>query len=78
VIARNSSFAYKGNASDVKNIARELGMRYVLEGSVRNSGDRVRITGQLIVAESGTHIWANRFDRRIGDIFARGRWPSVR
>lgn len=69
VIARNSSFAYKEHAPDVKSIARELGRRYVLEGSVRNSGDRVRITGQLIVAESGTHIWANRFDRRIGDIF---------
>ena len=69
VIARNSSFAYRGHAADIKQIARELGVRYVLEGSVRNSGDRVRITGQLIVAETGTHIWANRFDRRIGDIF---------
>jgi tetratricopeptide (TPR) repeat protein len=69
VIARNSSFAYRGHAADIKQIARELGVRYVLEGSVRNSGDRVRITGQLIVAESGTHIWVNRFDRRIGDIF---------
>jgi TolB-like protein/Tfp pilus assembly protein PilF len=69
VIARNSSFAYRGHAADIREIARELGVRYVLEGSVRNSGDRVRITGQLIVAETGTHIWANRFDRRIGDIF---------
>jgi TolB-like protein len=69
VIARNSSFAYRGHATDIKQIARELGVRYVLEGSVRNSGDRVRITGQLILAETGTHMWANRFDRRIGDIF---------
>jgi TolB-like protein/Tfp pilus assembly protein PilF len=69
VIARNSSFAYRGHASDVKKIARELGVRYVLEGSVRNSANRLRITGQLIVAESGTHIWADRFDRQIGDIF---------
>jgi TolB-like protein len=69
VIARNSSFAYRGQAADIKQIARELGVRYVLEGSVRNSGDRVRITGQLIVAESGTHIWANRFERRLADVF---------
>jgi TolB-like protein/Tfp pilus assembly protein PilF len=69
VIARNSSFAYRGHAADIKQIARELGVRYVLEGSVRNSGDRVRITGQLIVAEAGTHIWANRFERQIADIF---------
>lgn len=69
VIARNSSFAYRGQAADIKRIARELDVRYVLEGSVRNSGDRVRITGQLIVAETGTHIWADRFERRIGDIF---------
>ena len=69
VIARNSGFAYRGQPTDIKRIARELGVRYVLEGSVRNSGDRVRITGQLIVAETGTHIWANRFERRIGDIF---------
>jgi TolB-like protein len=69
VIARNSSFAYRGRSADIKGIARELGVRYVLEGSVRNSGDRVRITGQLIVAETGTHIWANRFERRLADIF---------
>jgi TolB-like protein len=69
VIARNSSFAYRGQATDIKRIARELGVRYVLEGSVRNSGDRVRISGQLIAAETGMHIWANRFERRIGDIF---------
>ncbi len=69
VIDRNSSFTYRGRSVDVKQIARELGVRYVLEGSVRNSGDRVRITGQLILAETGTHIWAERFDRRIADIF---------
>ena len=69
VIARNSSFAYRGQTTDIERIARELGVRYVFQGSVRNSGDRVRITGQLIVAETGTHIWANRFERRIGDIF---------
>jgi TolB-like protein len=69
VIARNSSFAYRGHAVDIKRIARELGVRYVLEGSVRNSGDRVRITGQLIIAETGTHIWASRFERRMSDIF---------
>jgi TolB-like protein len=69
VIARNSSFAYRGHAADIKQIAHELGVRYLLEGSVRNSGDRVRITGQLIVAETGTHIWANRFERRLSDIF---------
>lgn len=69
VIARNSSFAYRGRAENIKQIARELGVRYVLEGSVRNSGDRVRITGQLVVADTGTHIWAERFDRRLVDIF---------
>ena len=69
VIARNSSFAYRGRAVDIKQIASELGVRYVLEGSVRNSGDRVRITGQLVAAETGTHMWAERFDRRLVDIF---------
>ena len=69
VIARNSSFAYRGRAVDMKQIASELGVRYVLEGSVRNSGDRLRITGQLVAAETGTHIWAERFDRRLVDIF---------
>ena len=69
VIARNSSFTYRGRAVDIKQIGRELGVRYVLEGSVRNSGDRVRITGQLVAAETGTHIWAERFDRRLVDIF---------
>jgi TolB-like protein/class 3 adenylate cyclase/Tfp pilus assembly protein PilF len=70
VIARNSSFAYKGKALDVKQVGRELGVRYVLEGSVRKSGDRVRIAGQLIDSETGTHIWADRYDRALDDIFA--------
>ncbi len=69
VIARNSSFEYRGREADIKQIARELGVRYLLQGSVRNSGDRIRITGQLIAAESGAHIWAERFDRRLVDIF---------
>jgi len=69
VIARNSSFTYKGRAVDVKQIARELGVRYVLEGSVQQAGDQVRITGQLIQAETGMHIWANRFDGGLADIF---------
>jgi TolB-like protein/class 3 adenylate cyclase len=69
VIARNSSFTYKGQAIDVKQVARELGVRYVLEGSVRKAGNRVRITGQLIDTASGAHIWADRFDRALGDIF---------
>ena len=69
VIARNSSFTYKGRAVDVKQIGRELGVRYVLEGSVRKAGNRVRITAQLIEAESGAHLWADRFDRSLEDIF---------
>jgi adenylate cyclase len=69
VIARNSAFTYKGKAVDVKQVARELGVRYVLEGSVRKAGNRVRITGQLIDATTGTHIWADRFDGAIDDIF---------
>jgi TolB-like protein/class 3 adenylate cyclase/tetratricopeptide (TPR) repeat protein len=69
VIARNSSFSYKGKAVEVRQVARELGVRYVLEGSVRKSGDRVRITGQLIEATSGNHIWADRFDGTLDDIF---------
>ena len=70
VIARNSSFTYKGKAVDVKQVGRELGVRYVLEGSVRKSGNRVRVTGQLIDATNGAHIWAERFDRDLTDIFA--------
>ena len=70
VIARNSSFVYKGSAVDVKQVGRELGVRYVLEGSVRKAGNRVRITAQLIEAESGAHVWAERYDRALDDIFA--------
>jgi adenylate cyclase len=70
VIARNSSFAYRGKAMDVKQVGRELGVRYVLEGSVRRSGDRVRMTSQLIDAGTGTHIWADQYDRALDDIFA--------
>ena len=69
VIARNSSFAHKGKAVDVKQVARELGVRYVLEGSVRKAANRVRITGQLIDTTTGAHIWANRFDGALKDIF---------
>jgi TolB-like protein/Tfp pilus assembly protein PilF len=69
VIARNSSFTYKGRAVDVKQIGRELGVRYVLEGSVRKAGSKVRITGQLIEATTGTHLWADRFDGALEDIF---------
>lgn len=70
VIARNSSFAYKGKADDVKRVARALGVRYVLEGSVRKAGDRVRITAQLIDASTGGHLWADRYDGDLTDIFA--------
>ena len=69
VIARNSSFTYKGRSIDTKQIARELGVRYVLEGSVRRSGNHVRVTGQFIDAESGRHLWADRFDGDLVDIF---------
>ena len=70
VIARNSSFTYKGKAVDVKRVARELGVRYVLEGSVRKGGNRVRITAQLIDAATGNHIWADRYDGDLTDVFA--------
>jgi TolB-like protein/Flp pilus assembly protein TadD len=69
VIARNSSFTYKGRAVDVKQVARELGVRYVLEGSVRKAGNRVRFTGQLIDATTGGNIWADRFDGALEDVF---------
>jgi adenylate cyclase len=69
VIARNSTFVYKGRAVDVKQAGRELGVRYVLEGSLRKAGNRVRVTAQLIEAETGSHVWAERYDRPIGDIF---------
>ncbi len=70
VIARNSTFTYKGRLVDVKQVGRELGVRYVLEGSVRKAADRVRITGQLIDASTGAHVWAERYDRRLEDLFA--------
>jgi adenylate cyclase len=70
VIARNSSFTYKGRTVDIKQVGRELGVRYVLEGSVRKGGNRVRIAAQLIDAIAGTHVWADRYDRDLSDIFA--------
>ncbi len=70
VIARNSSFTYKGRAVDIKQVGRELGVRYVLEGSVRKGGNRMRITAQLIDATSGAHVWADQYDRDPSDIFA--------
>jgi adenylate cyclase len=69
VIARNSSFTYKGEAVDVRRVGRELGVRYVLEGSVRKAASRVRITAQLIEAQTGTHLWADRFDGSLEDVF---------
>jgi adenylate cyclase len=70
VIARNSSFTYKGRAVDIKQVGRELGVRYVLEGSTRKSGNRIRVSAQLIEAETGHHVWAERYDRDLADIFA--------
>jgi adenylate cyclase len=72
VVGRQSSFAYKGKANDLRQIARELGVRFVMEGSVRKSGERVRVTAQLIEAQSGTHVWANRYDRPLDDVFLVG------
>src|SRR5207248_11387434 len=69
-IARNSSFTYKGRAVDVKQVGHDLGVRYVLEGSLRKSGNRIRVTGQLVEAETGNHVWAERYDRDLADIFA--------
>ena len=70
VIARNSSFTYQGSAVDVKRVARDLGVQYVLEGSVRKAGDRVRVSAQLIDALTGRHVWAERYDRDLKDVFA--------
>jgi TolB-like protein len=70
VIARTSTFAYKHRAVDVKQVGRELGVRYVLEGSIRKASDRLRISAQLIEAEHGTHVWARRYERSLKDIFA--------
>ena len=69
VIARNSTFAYRGQSPDVRQVARDLGVRYVLEGSVRKSGERLRISSQLIDATTGAHVWAERYDRSVADIF---------
>jgi len=69
VIARNSSFIYKGKAVDVRQVGRELGVRYVLEGAVRKAGDRVRITAQLLEAETGAHLWADRYDGKLEEVF---------
>jgi adenylate cyclase len=70
VVARSSALTYKGRAVDVKEVGRELGVRYVLEGSLRKSGDRIRVTAQLVEAENANHIWAERYDRNLSDIFA--------
>jgi adenylate cyclase len=70
VIARNSSFTYKGRAVDVKRVGRELGVRYVLEGSLRKAGNRIRVSAQLVEAKTGKHVWAERYDRDLADIFA--------
>lgn len=70
VIARNSSFVWRGRVADVKQVGRDLGVRYVLQGSVRRADDRVRVSAQLVDAASGAHIWAERYDRTVGDLFA--------
>ncbi|WP_460449094.1 adenylate/guanylate cyclase domain-containing protein [Alsobacter sp. SYSU BS001988] len=70
VIARNSSFTYRGRSVDIRQVGRELGVRYVLEGSIRKAGSRIRVTGQLIEAANGRHVWADRFDGDLADIFA--------
>ena len=70
IIARTSSFAYKGKTIDIKQVSRDLGVRYVLEGSVRTAGNRVRVTAQLIDAQTGLHLWADRYDRDLTDVFA--------
>ena len=69
VVARNSSFLYKGQAVDVTRVGHELGVRYVLQGSVRKAGRRVRITAQLIATQSGTHLWADHFDGPLDEVF---------
>ena len=70
VISRNTAFTYKDKPIDAKQIGRELGVRYVLEGSVRRSGNQVRVNAQLVDAETGAHLWAERFDRDTSDLFA--------
>jgi adenylate cyclase len=78
VIARNSSFTYKGKAVDVRQVGRELGVRYVLEGGARKAGVRLRITAQLIEAETGAHLWAEVRRRARGPLFCQHRWPQRR
>ena len=70
VIARNSTFVYKGKTTDVRQVAEDLGVQYILEGSVRMSGDTVRVTAQLIDAINGHHLWSERYDRSVKDVFA--------
>ena len=70
MIARNSAFTYKGKSVKIRQVGRELGVQYVLEGSVRKAGNRVRITAQLVNAETGGHLWAESYDRDLKDIFA--------
>ena len=77
VIARNSSFTYKGCAVNVKRIGRELGVRYVLEGSLRKSSNRICVTAQLVEAESDKHVWAERYDRDLAEIFVVQDEPAV-
>jgi adenylate cyclase len=72
VIGRQSAFAYKGKANDLRTVGRELGVRYVLEGSVRLAANRVRVNAQLIEADTGTHVWAKRYDRELKDVFLVG------
>src|SRR5690606_27134447 len=69
VVARNSAYAYRDRSVDIRDIARDLGVRYVLEGSLRKAGDRVRVTAQLIDAASGTHLWADRYDGVVANLF---------
>jgi adenylate cyclase len=71
VIARNSSFSYKGTLPDIRQVGRDLGVRYVLEGSIRKSSNRIRVTGQLVDTFTGNHLWAERYDRVLEDIFRR-------
>ena len=77
VIARNSSFTYKGRAVEIKQVGRDLGVRYILEGSVRKAANRVRITGQLIDASSGAHLWADRVDGTLEDSTYKTRWQRA-
>lgn len=78
VIARRTSFTYKDTPVDVKKVARELGVRYILEGSVRQSGDQVRINAQLIDAETRSHLWSERYDRVLTDVWLRRQFRSIR